>query len=80
MDLNRAYVSHATVTGNTFICAKNTCRAHNITPRAIAQQQTVSCNVCNSKQYRGGDSMFLGVDAFTEEMDLQGMLGEFSCD
>ena len=77
MELDKVFVNHAIVnkSAKTYICANFSCREMNPTLPKI--QQTVTCRQCGKKQYRGGNFMFLGTDAFTEEMEFQSMMEAF---
>ena len=77
MDLSQAFINHAVVTSETFICASEKCKSLN--NLHVKDQQTVKCSKCLLRQYRGGDCMFLGVDSFTLEIEGQIKSGTFGC-
>ena len=78
MDLNDAFNSDINeVVGNTFICANNNCKKHNVLTVNIIENNTYKCKYCSSDQYRGGNRMFLGIDPFNLEIDSDAQMAEF---
>ena len=78
MDINDAFNSTIDeVVGNTFKCANNECKKYNRLNVIIKEQNTYTCNYCSSIQYRGGNRMFLGMDAFNLEISSDAQISEF---
>ena len=75
MDLDKAFTTHSVVTDNKFICANIYCKQINTKNELILNQRTYTCEFCKCDQYCANKFMYLGKDAFTEEIDFLSDMG-----